>query len=158
VILFRHKFWNSWERTRVAREKPFNEQTQPTGHGERREATDARRAGANDAVKFLRCGWTLNLDRLWPHSTALPNLCHCSDMAKVAEGVGFEPTLGLLLSLISSQVPSTTQPPFPPFIRSHSTTQMKVVDCDTAFEYWLNEPGPSAGHERPTRLRGRRTH
>ncbi len=32
----------------------------------------------------------------------------------MAEGVGFEPTLGLLLSLISSQVPSTTQPPFPP--------------------------------------------
>jgi hypothetical protein len=30
----------------------------------------------------------------------------------LAEGVGFEPTLGLLLSLISSQVPSTTQPPF----------------------------------------------
>ena len=30
----------------------------------------------------------------------------------MAEGVGFEPTLGLLLSLISSQVPSTTQPPF----------------------------------------------
>ena len=33
---------------------------------------------------------------------------------RLAEGVGFEPTLGLLLSLISSQVPSTTQPPFPP--------------------------------------------
>jgi hypothetical protein len=32
----------------------------------------------------------------------------------LAEGVGFEPTLGLLLSLISSQVPSTTQPPFQP--------------------------------------------
>ena len=31
---------------------------------------------------------------------------------KLAEGVGFEPSLGLLLSLISSQVPSTTQPPF----------------------------------------------
>jgi hypothetical protein len=31
---------------------------------------------------------------------------------QMAEGVGFEPTLGLLLSLISSQVPSTTQPPF----------------------------------------------
>ena len=30
----------------------------------------------------------------------------------MAEGVGFEPTLGLPLSLISSQVPSTTQPPF----------------------------------------------
>ena len=30
----------------------------------------------------------------------------------LAEGEGFEPTLGLLLSLISSQVPSTTQPPF----------------------------------------------
>src|SRR5690242_8294270 len=34
----------------------------------------------------------------------------------VAEGVGFEPTVGLLLRLISSQVPSTTQPPF------HATT------------------------------------
>jgi hypothetical protein len=34
----------------------------------------------------------------------------------VAEGVGFEPTLGLPLSLISSQVPSTTQPPFQPEI------------------------------------------
>jgi hypothetical protein len=33
-------------------------------------------------------------------------------LVAVAEGVGFEPTLGLLLSLISSQVPSTTQPPF----------------------------------------------
>jgi hypothetical protein len=32
----------------------------------------------------------------------------------LAEGVGFEPTLGFPLSLISSQVPSTTQPPFPP--------------------------------------------
>ena len=30
----------------------------------------------------------------------------------MAEGVGFEPTLGLPLSLISSQVPSTAQPPF----------------------------------------------
>jgi hypothetical protein len=30
----------------------------------------------------------------------------------LAEGEGFEPPLGLLLSLISSQVPSTTQPPF----------------------------------------------
>ncbi len=34
----------------------------------------------------------------------------------MAEGVGFEPTLGLLLGLISSQVPSTTQPPFQPRI------------------------------------------
>ena len=34
----------------------------------------------------------------------------------MAEGVGFEPTLGLLLSLISSQVPLTTQPPFHTFI------------------------------------------
>jgi hypothetical protein len=30
----------------------------------------------------------------------------------MAEGVGFEPTVGLLLLLISSQVPLTTQPPF----------------------------------------------
>jgi hypothetical protein len=34
--------------------------------------------------------------------------------SRLAEGEGFEPPLGLLLSLISSQVPSTTQPPFPP--------------------------------------------
>ena len=34
----------------------------------------------------------------------------------MAEGVGFEPTLGFPLSLISSQVPSTTQPPFHSFI------------------------------------------
>ena len=32
--------------------------------------------------------------------------------SELAEGVGFEPTLGLPLSLISSQVPSTAQPPF----------------------------------------------
>ena len=30
----------------------------------------------------------------------------------MAEGVGFEPTVGLRLRLISSQVPLTTQPPF----------------------------------------------
>ncbi len=30
----------------------------------------------------------------------------------MAEGVGFEPTVALRLRLISSQVPSTTQPPF----------------------------------------------
>ena len=30
----------------------------------------------------------------------------------MAEGVGFEPTVGLPLLLISSQVPLTTQPPF----------------------------------------------
>ena len=35
---------------------------------------------------------------------------------EMAEGVGFEPTVGLLLLLISSQVPLTTQPPFQPFI------------------------------------------
>ncbi|MDB6065831.1 MAG: hypothetical protein JWR26_2039 [Pedosphaera sp.] len=37
----------------------------------------------------------------------------------MAEGVGFEPTVGLLLLLISSQVPLTTQPPFPPLIIKH---------------------------------------
>ena len=31
---------------------------------------------------------------------------------KMAEGVGFEPTVELPLLLISSQVPLTTQPPF----------------------------------------------
>jgi hypothetical protein len=33
-------------------------------------------------------------------------------LMKMAEGVGFEPTVGLPLLLISSQVPLTTQPPF----------------------------------------------
>ena len=37
-----------------------------------------------------------------------PTIC----INKVAEGVGFEPTVALRLRLISSQVPSTTQPPF----------------------------------------------
>src|SRR5271170_3752563 len=36
----------------------------------------------------------------------------------MAEGVGFEPTLGFPLSLISSQVPSTTQPPFLRLVKS----------------------------------------
>lgn len=31
---------------------------------------------------------------------------------RLAEGVGFEPTVRLPARLISSQVPSTTQPPF----------------------------------------------
>src|SRR5579885_2324775 len=42
----------------------------------------------------------------------LPALRVCQTAVKLAEGVGFEPTLGLLPGLISSQVPSTTQPPF----------------------------------------------
>ena len=33
---------------------------------------------------------------------------------RLAEGVGFEPTVALRLLLISSQVPLTTQPPFQP--------------------------------------------
>ena len=37
----------------------------------------------------------------------------------MAEGVGFEPTVAFRLRLISSQVPSTTQPPFQPFIYSN---------------------------------------
>ena len=35
---------------------------------------------------------------------------------RVAEGVGFEPTVRLPVRLISSQVPLTTQPPFQPLI------------------------------------------
>jgi hypothetical protein len=45
------------------------------------------------------------------------NLCYLpalKNWTKVAEGVGFEPTVALRLRLISSQVPSTTQPPFQP--------------------------------------------
>ena len=40
---------------------------------------------------------------------------------KLAEGVGFEPTVALRLLLISSQMPLTTQPPFQPFIYKHLT-------------------------------------
>ena len=45
----------------------------------------------------------------------------CQKIYGVAEGVGFEPTVGLPLLLISSQVPLTTQPPFQPFIYKHLT-------------------------------------
>ena len=41
---------------------------------------------------------------------------------KVAEGVGFEPTVGLPQRLISSQVPLTTQPPFQPIDLQRFTT------------------------------------
>ena len=40
---------------------------------------------------------------------------------RLAEGRGFEPPVGLPLRLISSQVPLTTQPPFPPLITKHFT-------------------------------------
>ena len=42
---------------------------------------------------------------------------------KLAEGVGFEPTVRLPVRLISSQVPLTTQPPFQPNIIKHLRLQ-----------------------------------
>ena len=42
----------------------------------------------------------------------LTELVPALENSKLAEGVGFEPTVGLPLRLISSQVPLTTQPPF----------------------------------------------
>src|ERR1700742_3757797 len=43
-----------------------------------------------------------------------PSLCPLIKkwQKRLAEGVGFEPTVRLPVRLISSQVPSTTQPPF----------------------------------------------
>src|SRR5438105_15358185 len=41
------------------------------------------------------------------------------DRARLAEGERFELSLGLPLSLISSQVPSNTQPPFRSFIANN---------------------------------------
>src|SRR6266498_5863300 len=41
-----------------------------------------------------------------------PNSCKHWRLYGLAEGVGFEPTVRLPARLISSQVPSTTQPPF----------------------------------------------
>ena len=59
---------------------------------------------------------------------------------KLAEGVGFEPTLGLLLGLISSQVPSTTQPPFQSadFIRETPVYQFRNLSflyCDSVLSH-----------------------
>ena len=45
----------------------------------------------------------------------------------VAEGVGFEPTEGFHLRLISSQVPSTAQPPFR-FEAEEHTEKVAVVE------------------------------
>ena len=48
---------------------------------------------------------------------------------KVAEGVGFEPTVRLPVRLISSQVPLTTQPPFRllyPFYHQRFAEQAKL--------------------------------
>ena len=42
------------------------------------------------------------------------DLPHHDTYQRLAEGVGFEPTVRLPARLISSQVPSTTQPPFQP--------------------------------------------
>ena len=49
---------------------------------------------------------------------------------RLAEGEGFEPPVGLLLRLISSQVPSTTQPPFRsfPFNPSSATNSASTTD------------------------------
>jgi hypothetical protein len=51
----------------------------------------------------------------------LTELVPSRENLKMAEGVGFEPTVALRLRLISSQVPLTTQPPFQPFIYKHLT-------------------------------------
>ena len=55
---------------------------------------------------FLAAAQTLKLEE------ALKMLNNHKTIAKLAEGVGFEPTVALRLLLISSQVPLTTQPPF----------------------------------------------
>src|SRR5207247_9753074 len=45
---------------------------------------------------------------------------------RVAEGERFELSLGLPLSLISSQVPSTTQPPFHTVLSNH---RQRAIGC-----------------------------
>src|SRR5271163_777362 len=77
-----------------------------------------------------------------------------SSEEKMEEGVGFEPTLGFPLSLISSQVPSTTQPPFR-FIGKIAffsifqlafsillfyTTRMKDDQCEQTESRWQKMP------------------
>src|SRR5665213_1997518 len=56
----------------------------------------------------------------------------------MAEGVGFEPTLGFPLSLISSQVPSTTQPPFLRLVKSRYF-DFAICVFYTAVLYYMYE-------------------
>ena len=84
---------------------------------------------------------------------------------QLAEGVGFEPTVALRLRLISSQVPSTTQPPFLPqklcaFLRSrqvHLRIPRQGVQLDTVLNF-KPELGisPLPGQARRAVLRWRR--
>ena len=54
----------------------------------------------------------------------------------MAEGVGFEPTVELPLRLISSQVPSTAQPPF--------HCEARDVEGGPAREKIISRPGDRA--------------
>jgi hypothetical protein len=63
----------------------------------------------------------------------------------VAEGVGFEPTVRFPVRLISSQVPSTAQPPFLSEAEEDSE-KVVVVDCERAKRRkgeWANGRGQS---------------
>ena len=62
--------------------------------------------------QFFRIGFSYGLKPDSNLSFLANVVAELSMSISLAEGVGFEPTLGSPLSLISSQVPSTTQPPF----------------------------------------------
>jgi hypothetical protein len=76
-------------------------------------------------VKDLGCqfrGWGSCRFEIWwrfsgnssrKKSLVLPRLIACRSFTRAAEGVGFEPTVALLLRLISSQVPSTSSATLP---------------------------------------------
>jgi hypothetical protein len=81
---------------------------------------------------------------------------------KLAEGVGFEPTVGLPQRLISSQVPLTTQPPFQPFIIKYlqQTSARTILHCIPALCPVAYGPMPAdrtakraVGNERNTCLK-----
>src|SRR5947209_18918529 len=55
-------------------------------------------------------------------------VCPTGFVKKLAEGVGFEPTVELLLRLISSQVPLTTQPPLHRENSERNTCYLKGCD------------------------------
>lgn len=63
----------------------------------------------------------------------------------LAEGRGFEPPVGLLLLLISSQMPLTTQPPFPPI---SPTISHELQVAASSFANWRrqNNVQPPSAH------------
>src|SRR5205814_9491195 len=79
--------------------------------------------------------------------------CPGAHLEQLAEGARFELALGLPLSLISSQVPSTTQPPFHMLIYNNLQLQLLrqldnlILQSDTVGVKRKTPPLPPDDHE-----------